>query len=204
MADRYKTIISHSEGIYKDKGSKFLSFAYPINNKEEVKPLIEKYRKQHHSARHHCYAYQVGVGDRSYYRVNDDGEPSGTGGKPILGQILSFGLTDIVIIVVRYFGGTLLGVSGLIQAYKNAAADAIATAEIIEKEIKTGLHITFEYTSMNKVMKLINDFDAEIDHKVFNEKCAMKLAVGQSKAKAMASKLKLVENLIQHDAPIDS
>ena len=121
-SDNYKTIKSSSEGIYKEKGSRFLAFAFPVVNQEEIKPIIERIRKEYHDARHHCYAYMIGR-DRLIWRINDDGEPSGTAGRPILGQINSFGLTNILIVVSRYFGGTLLGVSGLINAYKTAAAE---------------------------------------------------------------------------------
>jgi uncharacterized YigZ family protein len=134
--DIYKTISSPSQGLYKEKGSRFVSFSFPVYEQDEIKKLIETIRKEHHEARHHCYAWMLGV-DRSQWRVNDDGEPSGTGGRPILGQINSAGLTNILIVVSRYFGGTLLGVSGLINAYKTSAASAISNAEIVEKTLQS-------------------------------------------------------------------
>jgi uncharacterized YigZ family protein len=134
MTDSYKTIKKESQGYFKDKGSKFLAFAFPVKSEEEIKEILTRLRKEHHSARHHCYAWRLGS-EEITFRANDDGEPSSTAGKPILGQLLSFEVTNILIIVVRYFGGTLLGVSGLINAYKNAAADSLNNAEIIEKII---------------------------------------------------------------------
>ena len=135
MEDTYKTIEKPSEGLFKDKGSKFISFAFPVDNEEEIKEIVQSIKKEHHSARHHCYAWRLGA-DQLLFRANDDGEPSSTAGKPILGQIQSFDLTNILIVVVRYFGGTLLGVSGLINAYRNAALDAINQAEIVEKLVE--------------------------------------------------------------------
>ncbi|MDP2112754.1 MAG: YigZ family protein, partial [Bacteroidota bacterium] len=130
MEDTYKTIEKPSEGLFKDKGSKFISFAFPVNSEDEIKDIVQSIKKEHHSARHHCYAWRLGA-DHLHFRANDDGEPSSTAGKPILGQIQSFDLTNILIVVVRYFGGTLLGVSGLINAYRSAALDAINQAEIV-------------------------------------------------------------------------
>ena len=131
LPDTYKTIKSVSHGLFKDKGSKFISIAFPVRNEDEIKKFLDETRKEHHDARHHCYAYALGK-DGSAWRSNDDGEPSGTGGKPILGQIRSFGVTNVLIIVPRYFGGTLLGTSGLINAYKTAAESALSNAEIID------------------------------------------------------------------------
>ena len=129
--DSYRTIKTLSQGLYKDKGSKFMAFAYPVSEQESIKPIIDDIKKTYHDARHHCYAYMIGY-QRQIWRANDDGEPSGTAGKPILGQINSAELTNILIVVIRYFGGILLGTSGLINAYKCAAADAISNAEIVE------------------------------------------------------------------------
>ncbi len=139
--DSYKTIRSVSAGLYKEKGSRFVSAAFPVSDEQEIKKIIECIRKEHHEARHHCYAYLLGSG-QSIWRANDDGEPSGTAGRPILGQIKSFGLTNILIVVSRYFGGTLLGVSGLINAYKSAAASALSNAEIIDHIIRESYEIT--------------------------------------------------------------
>ena len=133
VTDTYKTIKSASQGLFKDKGSRFIALAFPLKSVEEVKPILEKIRKDYHDARHHCYAYNIGY-ENNNWRVNDDGEPSGTGGKPILGQIKSFELTNILVVVVRYFGGTLLGVSGLINAYKSATIDVISNANIVNTD----------------------------------------------------------------------
>lgn len=156
LFDSYLSISKPSEGLYKDNGSKFLSFAYPVENEEEIKKIIDSIKKEYFDARHHCYAYRLGYkGD--IWRINDDGEPSSTAGRPIYGQILSSDLSDILIVVVRYFGGIKLGVPGLIRAYKNSAADAIDNAEIIEKIATEKFSLKFDYLQMNNIMKLIKD-----------------------------------------------
>lgn len=157
LVDTYLTIAAPSEGIYKEKGSKFLSFAYPVTSIDEIKALIEQKRKEHHNARHVCFAYMLGA-DRATFRTNDDGEPSGTAGRPILGQINSNQLTDILIIVVRYFGGILLGTGGLTQAYKSAAAEAIAVANIEERLVEAVYKVKFGYEAMNDVMRVIKEY----------------------------------------------
>ncbi|HOA46352.1 MAG: YigZ family protein [Bacteroidota bacterium] len=157
LVDTYLTIAAPSEGIYKEKGSKFLSFAYPVTSIDEIKALIEQKRKEHHNARHVCFAYMLGA-DRATFRTNDDGEPSGTAGRPILGQINSNQLTDILIIVVRYFGGILLGTGGLTQAYKSAAAEAIAAANIEERLVEAVYKVKFGYEVMNDVMRVIKEY----------------------------------------------
>ena len=154
MEDTYKTIEKPSEGLFKDKGSKFISLAFPVNSEEEIKEIVQSIKKEHHSARHHCYAWRLGA-DQLHFRANDDGEPSSTAGKPILGQIQSFDLTNILIVVVRYFGGTLLGVSGLINAYRSAALDAINQAEIVEKLVEKWLLVDFDYGAMNEDRKSV-------------------------------------------------
>lgn len=159
--DTYKTIVGPSEGLYKDKGSKFLAFAAPVQTAEEAMAFVEKIRKEYHDARHVCYAYMLGY-ERNTFRANDDGEPSGTAGKPILGQINSANLTNIVVAVVRYFGGILLGTSGLIVAYKTAAAEAINAAETIEKLVEQPMMFTYGYESMNQVMRIVKDFSLNI------------------------------------------
>ncbi len=161
VTDSYKSIETKSEGIYKESGSKFLSFAYPLTEEEEIKDIIDSVKKEHYSARHHCFAYRLGQkGD--IWRINDDGEPSSSAGKPIYGQILSNELSDILIIVVRYFGGTKLGIPGLIRAYKNSAADAIANNKIITKITQEKIVFSFDYINMESVMKLIKRFDPVI------------------------------------------
>jgi uncharacterized YigZ family protein len=192
--DKYKTIRSSSEGIYKEKGSRFLAFAFPVASQEEVKPIIEGIRKKYHDARHHCYAYMVGR-DRLIWRVNDDGEPSGTAGRPILGQINSFGLTNILIIVSRYFGGTLLGVSGLINAYKSAASDAIKNAEVIERTLHAYYRIDFPYISINDVMKILKEEDAGQSEQSFELECTVIIDFKVSASEKIVSRLSRVEGL---------
>src|SRR5574344_2074526 len=156
MSDQYKTLKNQSNGIYKEKGSKFLAFAYPVYNEDEIKQIVNEKKREFYDARHCCYSWHLGL-DANNFRANDDGEPSGTAGRPIHGQILSAGLTNILIVVVRYFGGIKLGTSGLINAYKAAAADAIANAEIIDKTVNNFYRISFSYEAMNDVMKVIKD-----------------------------------------------
>lgn len=193
-SDNYKTIRSSSEGIYKEKGSRFLSFAFPVGSQKEIKPIIEEIRKKYHDARHHCYAYMVGK-DRLIWRINDDGEPSGTAGRPILGQINSFGLTNILIVVSRYFGGTLLGVSGLINAYKSAAADAIRNAEITERTLHEYYMIDFPYISMNDVMKILKEEDAGQSGQSFELECSVIINFKVSARGKIVSRLLRVEGL---------
>ncbi|OPZ99158.1 MAG: IMPACT family member YigZ [Bacteroidetes bacterium ADurb.Bin408] len=157
--DTYKTIIAISEGLYKEKGSRFIALAFPVNNEQEVKEALGGLRKTYHDARHHCYAYVIGF-DRATSRMNDDGEPSGTAGKPIYNQILASGLTNVLVVVVRYFGGTLLGVSGLLRAYKTAAADALSKAKIIEKTVNDVYGLAFPYIHMNDVMRCLKENNA--------------------------------------------
>ena len=172
--DSYKTIETLSQGLYKDKGSKFLSFAYPVSEQESVKPIIDDLKKKYHDARHHCYAYTIGY-QRNKWRINDDGEPSGTAGKPILGQINSAGLTNILIVVVRYFGGTLLGTSGLINAYKCAAADAINSATITELFVKDYYLIKFPYESLSSVMKILKEENTGFTNQSFDVSCSIEI-----------------------------
>ncbi len=155
-SDEYKTITSVSEGFYKEKGSKFYAFAFPVKTEDEVEEKRTALRKQYHDARHHVYAFRLGA-DMKLYRASDDGEPSNSSGPPVLGQIKSYELTDILIVVIRYFGGTKLGVSGLINAYKTAAEDAILHADIITKTINKSITLKFEYAQMNDVMRIIKD-----------------------------------------------
>lgn len=195
MSDQYKTIKAISEGIYKDKGSKFLSFAIPVNDVEEIKEILKEYRKKFFDARHVCYAYMLGH-ERKEFRANDDGEPSGTAGKPILGQINSRELTDILIIVVRYFGGVLLGTSGLITAYKEAANDALENAEIVEKTVKSVICICFGYELMNDVMKIVKETDADILQQQFDNLCTMKISVRESAVSYIQNKFENIQGLI--------
>lgn len=172
MADFFKTIKDTSEGLYKEKMSKFISFAIPVLSAEEAKEHVKAYQKKYYDARHVCWAYMIGT-DRSEFYSNDNGEPSGTAGKPILGQINSYNLTNILIVVIRYFGGIKLGTSGLIVAYKTAAADAIENGEIIECHEQAQLAFTFPYLSMNSVMKLVKDTGVNIVSQIFDNDCSM-------------------------------
>ena len=179
MSDIYKSISSRGEGLYKDSGSRFLAFAIPVETEEEVKELVSGFRKEYHDARHHCYAYRLGA-DGATWRSSDDGEPSGTAGRPILGQIDSAGLSDILIVVVRWFGGIKLGVPGLIKAYKSASADAIANAPVTDKIAGSWYRIGFGYDAMPQVMKLVKDLDLPQRARDFGTDCTMELRVRRS------------------------
>ncbi len=181
MTERYLTIAGEAEGIYKDKGSKFLAFAVPAESIEDVKEQLEQFRQRYHDARHVCYAYMLGA-ERQDYRANDDGEPSGTAGRPILGQINSRQLTNILIVVVRYFGGILLGTGGLITAYKEAAADALSRAEIVEKDVMIRKTLRFPYEKMNEVMRLLKDTQAVITRQDFDGECIIECNIKLSYA----------------------
>jgi len=193
-SDTYRTIISASHGIYKEKGSRFVSLAAPVSDLEEVKTIIDKIRKENHDARHHCYAYMIG-NERTVWRVNDDGEPSGTAGRPILGQINSFGLTNIIIVVSRYFGGTLLGVSGLINAYRSAAASAIQNAELTEKTVKEYYEIFYPYISMNEVMKILKEEDVGQTGQSFDLECRILINFRVSAKDKILNRLSRIEGL---------
>lgn len=194
FSDTYLTIDSPAEALFKDKGSKFITFAYPVQNEQQVKDILSALRKEHHTANHHCYAYRLGA-DKLNVRANDDGEPSNTAGKPILGQIQSNDLTDILIVVVRYFGGTLLGVSGLIQAYKSSAAEAIKASRIIEKQILFSYTIYFPFEQMNDVMKLLKQSDAKITSQQFDNACEISFMIRKANSEACEEKLRKLEGL---------
>ena len=179
--DIYHTIEVPSQGLYKEKGSKFLAFAFPVRTLDEVKLHLDTLRKDYFDARHHCYAYILGS-DKSAWRANDDGEPSGTGGRPIYGQLLSADLTDTLIVVVRYFGGILLGASGLANAYKTAARDAIANAKIIDKTIDVHYKLHFEYALMNDVMRILKEYSLTPKNQDFNLDCRLEVDVRQSQS----------------------
>jgi uncharacterized YigZ family protein len=193
-SDTYRTIVSPAKGLYKEKGSRFLSLAIPFSDQEEIKPIVEKLRKEYHEARHHCYAYMLGF-DRLIWRVNDDGEPSGTAGRPILGQINSAGLTNIAIVVSRYFGGTLLGVSGLINAYRTAAASAIENAEVTERTVQDYYKITFPYISMNDVMRILKEENLGQSDQLFNLECSLTLNFRISAREKVIPRLSRIEGL---------
>lgn len=188
MNDSYKTIQGTGEGYYTEKRSKFLAFAHHVESAEEVKEIVDSYRKKYYDARHCCYAYMLGA-DRSAYRTNDDGEPSSTAGKPILGQINSKELTNILICVVRYYGGVNLGTGGLIVAYRTAAADAISHCEIVERLVEEQVTFSFSYPMMNGVMRVIKDMDARIVAQKFELSCEVVLSIRKSLAGELRARL---------------
>lgn len=194
MEDTYRTIRDLSEGYYTEKRSRFLSFALPVRTPDEVKTQVDAYRKKYYDARHVCWAYMLGP-DRTTFRANDDGEPSSTAGKPILGQINSNNLTDILIIVVRYFGGIELGTSGLIVAYRAAAAEAIAAARIEERTVDETITITFEYPHLNSVMRIVKEDKPDVLAQSFELTCEMTLRIRQSCMDALKSRLLKVDSL---------
>ena len=195
-SDTYKTILSSSQGIYKEKGSRFVAYAIPVSSQEEVKPIIDKIKKEHHEARHHCYAYMIGH-ERIIWRVNDDGEPSGTAGRPILGQINSYGLTNLIIVVCRYFGGTLLGVSGLINAYRSSAVSALQNAVFTERTIREYYEIRYPYISMNDVMKILKEEAIEQSEQIFELECRILINFRASAKEKILDRLSLIDGLKQ-------
>jgi len=174
--DAYKSIGAPSEGLYKDNGSRFIALAYPVETEEEVKSIVAGLRKQYHDARHHCYAYRLGY-KADVYRASDDGEPSGSAGRPILGQIDSLGLSDVLVVVVRYFGGIKLGIPGLIRAYKTATADALANATVVEKIASRRFRVRFDYLAMNDVMKVLKEMDLQPCAQDFGTSCSLEVRV---------------------------
>ena len=194
MSDIYYTIKTTSEAIYREKMSRFLAFAEPVNSAEEARQVIKKYQNEYHDARHVCWAYVIGP-DRKEYQLNDNGEPSGPAGKPILGQINSFNLTNIVIAVVRYFGGIKLGTSGLIVAYREAARMAIESAEIIECHEKVSICFTFPYMSMNSVMKIAKRDEVEIKQQQFDNSCSMTIEMRKDLHEEIKGRLLSVDGL---------
>jgi len=187
MEDVYRTIAKESQGYFKDKGSKFYAFAFPIKLEDEVKDILARLRKEHHSARHHCYAWRIGT-EEIIYRANDDGEPSSTAGKPILGQLQSFNATNILMVVIRYFGGTLLGVSGLINAYRSAAADALTHAEIKQKIIENEMILDFTYNELAEVMNIVKQENLTIMNTRFEEKCNLTFSVRKAEYEKVMQK----------------
>ena len=177
--DTYKTISSPAEGVFKDKGSRFIAYAYPIINEESVKPYLQQLRAEHSKAVHFCYAYRL-TPDRNVYRVNDDGEPSGTAGRPILNTLLSADLTNILVVVVRYFGGTLLGVPGLINAYKAATSEALLQSAIVERSVNDVYEVKFDYLMMNDVMRLIKEEQLTVLNQQFDNNCVITFEIRKS------------------------
>ncbi len=195
--DKYLTIESSSQGVYKEKGSKFFAFAYPVSSEDEVKEHLKELRKKYYDARHHVYAFRLGA-DLQTYRCSDDGEPSNSSGPPVLGQIQSNGLTNILIVVVRYFGGTKLGVSGLINAYRTAAADSIENNTIVEKYEQDRFTIEFGYTVMNEVMKILKDENPEQNNQQFDNTCRIDISVRKQHGENLRNKLLEVSGLKIH------
>ncbi len=192
--DVFRTLAGPSEGLYTEKRSKFIAVALPVQTVDEVKAYLEEYQKKYYDARHVCYAYMLGP-ERKDFRANDNGEPSGTAGKPILGQINSNELTDILVIVVRYFGGIKLGTSGLIVAYKAAAAEAIAAATVIEKTVDDTVSFLFEYPFMNDVMRIVKEEEPQIVSQGYDMDCEMALRIRRSRMPRLRERLEKVETL---------
>ena len=192
IKDSYKSIFSESRGLLKDNGSRFIAHAYPVETEEEVKEIVAALKKEYYDARHHVYAYRLGyMGDK--FRANDDGEPSGSSGRPVLGQIDSCGLSDILVVVVRYFGGIKLGIPGLIRAYKTSTADALANAEIVEKIASKLYRVHFGYMNMNSVMKVFKDMDLVQKNQSFDMECSMDTSV----------RLSLVDTFLERMADVE-
>ena len=198
MKDTFRTIATTSNGLFTEKRSRFIAYAVPVTSVEEVKIAVDAYRKQYYDARHVCWAYMIGA-DRLTFRANDDGEPSGTAGKPLLGQINSNELTDILIVVIRYFGGIKLGTGGLIVAYKAAAVEAIEAAEIIEKTVDEDICVVFEYPFLNGIMKIIKDDGPIIIKQTFDMDCEMTLRIRKGEAERLKAKLTKVETAYLKD-----
>lgn len=194
MAEKYLTINKSVESIYKEKGSKFLSFLYPVTSVEEVKEYLTQLKKKYYDATHHCYAYIIGY-DKETFRMNDDGEPSSTAGKPIYGQLQSNDLTNVLLVVVRYFGGTKLGVSGLIKAYKESSAECIALAEIVEKQVKHKYNIYFAYEDMNVVMNILKQNNAEQKNQIFDLNCQIEVLIDKRHSSKFESSIPPVSTI---------
>jgi len=195
--DTYNTIKQSTEALFKDRGSKFLAFAYPISNEQEVKKHLEALRGLHPKANHHCYAYRLGI-DRSQFRVNDDGEPSGSAGRPILNVLLSKDVTNILVVVVRYFGGTLLGVPGLINAYKSATVEVLADAEFVQKTVNDIYEVSFDFEAMNDVMKVVKEFGLKISNQTYDNRCALTIEVRKSMLNQILGKMEKIDSLTCH------
>ena len=194
IKDTYASIAGRSDGLFKDNGSRFIAQAYPVESEEEVKEIVGSLKKEYHDARHHCFAYRLGL-DGSRWRANDDGEPSGSAGRPILGQIDAAGLSDILVVVIRYFGGIKLGIPGLIRAYKTSTADALAQATVVEKVAGKDYRLSFPYLSMNAVMKVVKDMSLPQKDQYFAERCSMLLRVRLSQEEAFLERVSNIEGV---------
>lgn len=194
VSDIYKTLAADAEAVYKEKSSKFLAYAYPVESEEQIREILDALHKRYYDATHHCYAWRLGA-QGEQFRANDDGEPSGTAGKPILGQMLSTEITNCLIVVVRYFGGTKLGVSGLISAYKESARAAIEAGTIVERTVDRRIKIYFPYIAMNDVMRIIKEEQPAILGQEFDNLCSMELSIRESRADMLVGKLQKAEGV---------
>ncbi|PIB36542.1 YigZ family protein [Reichenbachiella sp. 5M10] len=193
MVETYRVIKAEAEGFYKEKGSKFLAYAYPVGSIDEVKERVDELKKKYYDARHHCFAHIINEGNQQLIRANDDGEPNHSAGDPILGQIRSLDLVDTLVVVVRYFGGTKLGVSGLVHAYKTAAEDALSHAEILTVEIKTDFTLEYPYEQTQDVMRVLNDFGVEIKGQEFTASCLLRGRIEPERYPALREKMLLLK-----------
>jgi len=194
LQDSYLSVLGESRGVYREKASKFIAVSLPASTEDEVKRHLEELKKTYHDANHHCYAYRLGL-ENQLYRMNDDGEPSGSAGKPIYGQILSTGLSDLVVVVIRYFGGTKLGIPGLIHAYRTAAREALDNAMVIEKIIRIQFKITFEYQLMNEIMKILKDEGVKIVNQTSRDNCEIDFLVRKSHMDKLQTRLSRIRNI---------
>jgi len=200
--DTYLTIEAKSEGMFRDRGSKFLGYAYPVMSDQYIKSIVTDLKKEHPKANHHCWAMRWST-DRSVFKLNDDGEPSGTAGRPILNTLLSKNITNVAVVIVRYFGGTLLGVPGLINAYKSATELALAEAKIIEKTVNDIYTIVFDYLQMNEVMRIVKDDNLQLLEQVFDNSCSIKVSIRKMQVNQVISKLqKLTSVKIKYEYSI--
>ncbi|WP_353185114.1 YigZ family protein [Parapedobacter lycopersici] len=194
-ATSYRTIDASTEGLFRDKGSKFIAYAYPIHSDQEVKDRLSALKLHHPKARHHCWAYRL-TPDRTVFRLNDDGEPTGTAGRPILNTLLSHDVTNIMVVVVRYFGGTLLGVPGLINAYKTAAQEALTAANIIELTVNDRFVLAFDYPQLNQVMRIIKEGGLKLIKQNFDNRCTVTMEIPRAQKAAILHKLNNIADLI--------
>lgn len=192
--DTYRTIDEPSEGIFRDKGSKFIAYAHPFKDENKIKEIIAELKALHPKARHHCWAYRL-TPDRTIFRVNDDGEPSGTAGRPILNVLLSMDVTNVMVVVVRYFGGTLLGVPGLINAYKTATQEALSNAKIIEKTVNDVYEVQFDYLQMNDIMKMVKELDLIVLGQEFDTNCKITLEIRKLQVNEVIGRLDKIEGV---------
>lgn len=193
--DTYRTIAAPAEGIFRDRGSKFIAYAYPLKQEAEIKERVAALKAEHPKARHHCWAYRL-TPDRAVFRLNDDGEPSGTAGRPILNTLMSSDLTNVAVIVVRYFGGTLLGVPGLINAYKTATQEALNVADIVERTVNDVYTVRFDYLRLNQVMRVIKEMNLIVSDQVFDNECLITLEIRKGQLNAALEHLNTVEGIL--------